>query len=208
MEIASLRQDYQKFQLLEKDLPESPFSLFATWFEEARKEEVQEANGMVLSTVDHNGWPNARVVLLKGVDHGFVFYTNYLSHKGQDLAHNPVAALTFWWPKAERQVRIRGEVEKTSAQESDEYFASRPEASRAGAIASHQSQVLTTREELENRYQHLLDGGKPFKRPEHWGGYRVLPTYMEFWQGRQSRMHDRLFYQKVASGWKTGRLSP
>lgn len=210
MEIASLRQDYQKFQLLEKDLPKSPFEQFENWFQQARNEEDIEANAMVLSTVSAGGQPDGRVVLLKGLDSGFVFFTNYDSKKGKELEQNPMAALTFWWPKAERQVRVSGMVEKVRSEESDAYFSSRPRASQAGAIASAQSKPIAGRETLDSRYNELLQSPESeiFIRPEQWGGYRLTPHYFEFWQGRASRMHDRLYYRKEGDEWTIGRLSP
>lgn len=210
MEIASLRQDYQKFMLLEKDLPKSPLEQFEKWFEQAHKEEDIEANAMVLSTVSAEGWPHGRVVLLKGLDRGLVFFTNYDSEKGKDLEHSHKASVTFWWPKAERQVRVLGEVEKTSVEESDTYFQSRPRASQVGAIVSAQSQPVSGRSSLDEAYEKLLKAieSELFIRPQNWGGYRLIPSYFEFWQGRSSRMHDRLFYRLEEGKWKTGRLSP
>lgn len=211
MKFAHLRQDYQKHQLLESDLTESPFDFFHSWFDEAHQSNEAEANAMVLSTVGPDGFPNGRVVLLKELDHGFVWFTNYASEKGKELAHEPKAALTFFWPWLERQVRIRGRVEKVSVQESETYFNLRPFASQAGAIASHQGEILTNREMLDKRYEDLLkrDQSQPLPKPENWGGYRLIPHWFEFWQGRSSRLHDRLFYEIGLNGkWKTGRLSP
>ena len=211
MEIASLRQDYQKFMLLEKDLPKSPFEQFEKWFEQAHSEEELEANAMVLSTVSSEGWPHGRIVLLKGLDHGLVFFTNYNSEKGKDLEHSSKASLTFWWPKAERPVRVSGIVEKTSREESDSYFQSRPKASQAGAIASAQSQHIPDRTILDEVFEKLLQTPESelLIRPENWGGYRLIPSYFEFWQGRSNRMHDRLFYELEGNeSWNIGRLSP
>lgn len=210
MEIASLRQDYQKFMLLEKDLPKSPFEQFEKWFEQAHSEEDIEVNAMVLSTVSSEGWPHGRVVLLKGLDHGLVFFTNYDSEKGKDLEHSTKASVTFWWPKAERQIRVLGVVDKTTVEESDSYFQSRPRPSQAGAITSAQSQAIADRTSLEEAYEKLLQAPESVLliRPENWGGYRLIPSYFEFWQGRSSRLHDRLFYKLEEGEWKTGRLSP
>ena len=210
MEIASLRQDYQKFMLLEKDLPKSPFEQFEKWFEQAHSEEDIETNAMILSTVSPEGWPHGRVVLLKGLDNGFVFFTNYDSEKGRELEDNPRASLTFWWPKGERQVRVSGKVSKTSEEESDSYFQSRPRSSQAGAIASNQSHPIPDRQTMDELYEKLLQTpeSESFVRPVNWGGYRLIPSWFEFWQGRASRMHDRLFYKLDEGEWKTGRLSP
>jgi pyridoxamine 5'-phosphate oxidase len=211
MKYKHLREEYQTFELNEGDLPESPFQLFEKWFDEAIDMEPKDANAMVLSTLSETGWPQGRVVLLKEVDHGFVWFTNYASHKGKDLEAHPKASLTFWWPGPARQVRVHGEVEKVSEKESEEYFQSRPRGSQAGAIASVQSAELHGRTELEKKYRDLvsLPESEPLNRPEHWGGYRLLPVYFEFWQGRESRLHDRLFYRlENGQNWITGRLSP
>jgi len=211
MKYGNLREEYKHATLLETDLLQNPFEMFEKWFEEAKSVDPKDANAMVLSSTSVDGWPNGRVVLLKGFDTGFVWFTNYLSQKAQDLDANPKASLTFWWPKLERQVRITGSVSKTSESESDQYFLSRPIGSQAGAIASLQSSVIKGRSDLEARYAEIFAHAseEPLKRPEHWGGYRLLPHYFEFWQGRESRLHDRLCYWlKDGKEWETGRLSP
>ena len=209
MEIHSLRQEYSGRELSESNCPEHPFDLFRLWFREALETGAADMNGMVLSTADQHGMPSARVVLLKELDHGFVWYSNYHSAKAGQLEENPRAALTFWWEAFSRQVRVQGRVEKVSSEESDAYFMSRPAGSRAGAIASRQSEVISGREDLDRRYYDLLAlPEEDLKRPAHWGGYRLLPDYIEFWQGRESRLHDRIFYRHHASGWQMGRLSP
>jgi pyridoxamine 5'-phosphate oxidase len=185
---------------------------FRLWFDQAIAANLPEPNAMTLATATLDGIPNARIVLLKGLDdRGFVFYTNYTSQKGEELAANPQAALVFLWTELERQVRVVGAVEKISAQESDAYFQSRPLGSRLGAWASAQSQVVADRAQLERQLAALsetyADGNVP--RPPHWGGYRVLPATIEFWQGRPSRLHDRLLYTHQAdSTWRIQRLSP
>lgn len=196
--------------LQESDLDSNPLKQFEKWFEEVLASGLEEPNAMVLSTVNE-GKPSARIVLLKDIDSGFKFFTNYGSKKGQEIEENPQVALTFFWKELERQVRIEGVVEKVSAAESDEYFSSRPRGSQIGAWVSHQSAAIASREvleatnaELEARFE-----GKEISRPAHWGGYRLIPTYMEFWQGRPSRLHDRLAYIKInRDNWKIERLSP
>jgi len=209
MSLADLRQIYDKHELLESQAAASPFDQFATWFDEALAAEVPEPNAMTLATVDTSGQPSARIVLVKGADErGFVFYTNYESRKGHDLANNQRASLLFFWQPLERQIRIEGHVEKVSAEESDAYYKSRPLGSRIGAWASHQSQPVTretleaTTREFEQRY------GETPPRPPHWGGYRVVPARFEFWQGRPSRLHDRLVYELNAKQWLLSRISP
>jgi pyridoxamine 5'-phosphate oxidase len=210
MKYAAVRKEYQEFTLLEKDLKSSPFEMFEDWFSLALKLDPENANAMVLSTLNSEGWPQGRVVLLKGVDTGFVWFTNYQSAKGRDLDFLPKASLTFWWPGPARQVRVYGNVEKIPEQESVDYFLSRPRGSQAGALASLQSTIIPNREGLEKEFQALLKkpDEEPFIKPSYWGGYRLLPQYFEFWQGRESRLHDRLFYHLEGSQWKTGRLSP
>ncbi|MFN3628777.1 MAG: pyridoxamine 5'-phosphate oxidase [Casimicrobiaceae bacterium] len=211
--IADLRKEYKLAALGKRDLAADPITQFRKWLDEAIHARLPEPTAMNLATVDAHGRPSGRIVLLKGVDeHGFVFYTNYESRKGRELAASPYAALTFHWVELERQVRIEGAVEKISAEESDAYFASRPLASRLGAHASPQSEPIASREALLLKLAAVtaryggLPGGPP--RPPHWGGYRVLPERVEFWQGRRSRLHDRLVYLKQPDGWRIERLAP
>lgn len=211
--LADMRRDYTRDGLTEAQAPADPYALFGQWFEEAVRTEQPpvEANACWLATVDGEGQPHCRVLLLKGVDaQGFVFYTNYDSAKGRQLAAQPRAAMTFFWPTLERQVRIEGLVEQVSAEESDAYYRVRPLGSRLGAWASPQSQFIANRYELEQRLtevqQRFVDG-EP-SRPPFWGGYRLKPQRIEFWQGRSSRLHDRLDYQRTEGGWQRQRLAP
>ena len=210
MSIADLRQEYENAELLESDAAVDPFKQFARWFDDALRAELPLPNAMTLATADANGRPSARVVLLKGVDaEGFVFYTNYESRKARELAVNPYASLVFLWTPMERQVRIEGTVEKVSDQESDEYFDSRPLGSRLGAWASPQSRPLPNRLTLASKVAAImLRYGTAPPRPPHWGGYRVRPDAIEFWQGRPDRLHDRLRYVKQDTGWRIERLAP
>ena len=210
MKLADIRTDYKLASLDESDVAASPFAQFDKWFGEAIKAEVPEPNAMTLATCDAAGRPSARVVLIKGVDErGMVFFTNYQSHKGQDLAANNRAALLFFWPELERQIRIEGRVETVSAADSDEYYQSRPSLSRIGAWASPQSRMLSSRTELEARFAAFsAEHGENPPRPAHWGGYRVVPAFFEFWQGRRSRLHDRICYRLSDNKWKLERLAP
>ncbi|MGN8261429.1 pyridoxamine 5'-phosphate oxidase [Pseudomonas sp. SMSB3] len=211
--LADMRRDYTRDGLAETQAPDEPFALFQQWFGDAVKTEQPpvEANALTLATVDADGRPHCRVLLLKGLDaRGFTFFTNYDSAKGQQLEANPFAAMTFFWPALERQVRIEGRVEKVSARESDEYYQVRPLGSRLGAWASPQSQVIASREELEGMVKATearFSDTQPHC-PEHWGGYRLLPERIEFWQGRPSRLHDRLNYRLVDGQWQRERLAP
>jgi len=208
--VSDLRQSYEKGVLLENEASASPFDQFRRWFDEALAAQVPEPNAMTLATVDAAGQPSARIVLVKGYDErGFTFFTNYASRKGDELAANPRAALLFFWQPLERQVRIEGTVERVSPEESDQYFHSRPVGSRIGAWASQQSRPVT-RDTLEAREREFrAQYGEQPPRPPHWGGYRLAPTAFEFWQGRPSRLHDRLRYLPDGrSGWQIDRLSP
>ena len=210
MSIASIRQEYEKNVLLEDTAKASPIDQFALWFEEALAAKVPEPTAMTLATADASGRPSARIVLCKGFDaEGFVFYTNYLSRKGREIAVQPWASLLFFWQPLERQVRIEGVIDHVAQDDSDAYYKSRPLGARIGAWASAQSQPVTLDTlnakvaEIQARY-----GDDP-PRPEHWGGYRLRPASFEFWQGRRSRLHDRLTYQRTDQGaWEMGRLSP
>jgi pyridoxamine 5'-phosphate oxidase len=210
---ADLRKEYMLRGLSEADLDADPILQFQSWFDDALAAHLLEPNAMALATATPDGRPSARMVLLKGVDaRGFVLYSNYESRKGGELAANPWAALVFFWVELERQVRVEGRVERVSGEQSDTYFHSRPRGSQLGAAASHQSQVIPGREPLEVRVRELeaaYPGETPIPRPDFWGGYRVVPEVIEFWQGRPSRLHDRLRYTRQPDDtWHIERLSP
>lgn len=214
-DIAAIREDYNKYSLSEADVLTNPIAQFEVWFKEARHAEVIEPNAMMLATQSENGFPSSRIVLLKDIKpEGFTFFTNYNSKKGESIAHNNRVSLLLFWPELQRQIRIEGLAEKVAESESDQYFASRPKGSRIGAIASPQSQVIQSRENLETAvaaveasYQHIEE----VPRPAGWGGYLVKPVLIEFWQGRSSRLHDRLAYTKTdqnTDAWTINRLAP
>lgn len=210
--LADLRKEYERHGLLESDASLDPIEQFQRWFGEAARAGVHEPNAMTLATATPDGVPSARIVLLKGVDaEGFVFFTNYESTKGSELGNNPRAALVFFWPELERQVRIKGVVARVTAVESDAYFASRPLGSRLGAWASKQSSPVDGRSTLEAALaatEARFAGGE-VPRPPHWGGYRLRPSAIELWQGRPNRLHDRLLYTRNSDGaWTRARLSP
>lgn len=210
--IAHLRREYRHEELIEKNVPANPMVLFQRWFKEALKAQVLDTNAFAVASVSASGKPSNRIVLLKGLDpKGFVFFTNYESRKGRELRQKPAASLLFFWPQLSRQVRIDGKVAKVSAQESDDYFKTRPRGSQLGAWASNQSQTVPDRDFLERRMRALEEqfAGRAIPRPPHWGGFRLVPATIEFWQGRPNRLHDRLQYQrKGSSGWKMTRLAP
>jgi pyridoxamine 5'-phosphate oxidase len=209
--VSSLRKSYELNELLEENVSQNPIEQFRTWFKDAIDGDVKEPNAMVLSTIK-DGKPSARVVLLKGFDaEGFTFFTNYESHKGQQLGGSPYAALTFFWDGLERQVRIEGEVSKVSEGDSDAYFWSRPISSQIGAWVSKQSEEVSGRDVLEKSqafFEEKFKNVSPIPRPPHWGGYVLKPSTIEFWQGRPSRLHDRLLYSLEENTWKITRLNP
>jgi len=210
-QVADLRKDYGQARLDESDVADDPMDQFTRWFEEALKAEVNEPNAMSVATVGEDGRPTSRIVLVKQFDaRGFTWYTNYDSQKGKQLASKPFAALLFFWSELERQVRIEGRVERTSAEESDKYFNSRPLKSRLSAIASEQSEPIANRAALEEHYEQVArQYGEAPPRPQHWGGFRLVPERIEFWQGRRSRFHDRIVYTRQEDGsWTRQRLQP
>ncbi len=211
--LEQIRNDHHNFDKgrISDHVPADPFAFFHDWYKQAFEKGVCEANAMTLATADASGKPSSRILYLKELnEQGFVFYTNYQSRKGKELAENKQAALLFFWPALERQIRIEGLIEKVPAEISDAYFATRPRGSQLGAWASEQSEALENRPELEHRLEKLAQefpGEVP--RPPHWGGYMLLPLYFEFWQGRPSRLHDRIIYQQEKSGsWNIHRLNP
>lgn len=211
-DIANIRKDYRKATLDVASVDQDPFKQFHKWFGEALNSEVIEPNAMNLATVNEQGRPSSRMVLLKGLENGhFVFFTNYQSRKGKELESNPACALTFFWPELERQVRIEGISSRVDAVVSDQYFQSRPRESQMGAWASPQSVIIENRKILEQRFHELekkYEGQSALPRPHQWGGFQVEPFQMEFWQGGRGRLHDRIQYVKVDGQWKVYRLAP
>ncbi|HEX4372010.1 MAG TPA: pyridoxamine 5'-phosphate oxidase [Puia sp.] len=209
--LADMRKDYQLQKLSEESVADNPFLQFKTWWNEAVEAKIDEVNAMTLATASGESIPAARTVLLKAFDeNGFIFFSNYDSNKGKQLQENPRACLVFFWKELERQIRITGTVSKTSGKESDDYFNSRPEGSRIGAWASPQSHIIASREwleENEKEFRKKFDNEK-LLRPENWGGYRVMPSVIEFWQGRTNRLHDRIQYSLLNSKWIIERLAP
>ena len=205
------KKSNQSNELNETSVDKNPFIQFTKWYESILKSNLNEPTAMMLSTADVNGNPSARIVLLKEIDDsGFVFYTNYGSRKGKDLEGNPKAALTFFWDELRRQIRIEGSIEKISRETSKEYFSSRPRESQIGALVSAQSSVLPNREILENKFDELEGkfGNEEIPLPDFWGGYRLIPSYFEFWQGRENRLHDRICYKKENNEWHIFRIAP
>ena len=211
-EIAKIRKDYKKFQLIESNINPNPYKQFEKWLDEAIAAEAEEPTAMTLATISTKGFPSARMVLLKSFDEkGFTFFSNYESRKGNHIKKNPNVALVFYWKELERQVRIEGEVVKVSKKESDEYFASRPYESQVSACISEQSTTIPDRNYIEILHQLFIkkQSDKPIKRPDNWGGYCVIPRRIEFWQGRENRLHDRIKYcSKDAKTWKIKRIAP
>ena len=210
--IADIRKDYRLKNFSEADAAADAIQQFTAWWNDAVASEIDEVNALTLATATKDGKPSARIVLLKGYDdNGFVFFTNYKSHKGEELAQNPQACMVFFWKELERQVKIEGLIEKVSEKESDEYYFSRPIGSQVGAWCSPQSSVISSRNVIEEnvkKYEAQF-ANTPITRPSHWGGYRLKPQLVEFWQGRPSRLHDRLQYTlQTAGSWKIERLAP
>jgi len=205
------KKSNQNNELNETSVDKNPFIQFSKWYKSILHSNLNEPTSMMLSTADVNGNPSARIVLLKEIDDsGFVFYTNYGSRKGKDLEENPKAALTFFWDEVRIQIRIEGRIEKISRETSKEYFSSRPRESQIGAWVSAQSSVIPNREMLENKYVELKEkfGNEEIPLPDFWGGYRLIPNYFEFWQGRENRLHDRICYKKENNDWKIFRIAP
>jgi pyridoxamine 5'-phosphate oxidase len=211
MEIKNFRKEYHKDELRDEGLDADPIHLFRKWFRAAVDENIPEVNAVTLATATRDGLPSARTVLLKGFDeNGFVFYTNYTGRKAAEIESNPWAAILIFWKELERQIRIEGRVEKVSQVESDEYFKSRPLESKLSAIVSKQSQPIESRRQLEEMWVENLKkyDNREIPRPDYWGGYRVIPDNIEFWQGRPNRMHDRILYSRKGNNWKIERLQP
>lgn len=211
MDLKDIRSEFSKGELSKNQVNKNPIAQFKHWFKQAVELEISEVNAMTIATAKRNGLPSARIVLLKEVDDlGFVFFTNYEGRKGIELEQNPNAALLFFWKELERQVRIEGKVEKTTNNESELYFNSRPLESKISAIISKQSEVVQNREFLEEKYVKSLKKNfeKKIERPENWGGYRVIPEKVEFWQGRTNRLHDRILYTRINNEWEIERLEP
>lgn len=207
--ISEIRKDYQKGSLNFQETPELPIGFFKQWLDAAIESKVEEPTAFTLSTTDDHGDPVSRVVLLKEVtENGLVFFTNYSSQKGKNIDANHNVYLNFFWPELERQVRIKGIAEKLENEENDKYFYSRPITSQAGAIVSHQSQIIEESEDLQKAVDKLISEPERIIRPNNWGGFLITPSYFEFWQGRPSRIHDRLAYSKLGTRWKKSRLSP
>ena len=211
-DLGNYRKTYEKSELSEKSVTDNPMELFQKWFYETEASDgVDEPNAMTISTIGLDGFPKSRVVLLKKYTHeGFIFYTNYNSEKGKAIANNPKVCLSFFWPNMERQIIIKGIAEKIPENLSDGYFESRPDGSKLGALVSNQSEVISSREEIEDKLKELENKyqGKEIQRPSHWGGYIVKPVSMEFWQGRPNRLHDRIRYTLENIDWKIERLAP
>lgn len=209
MDLSHLREEYSKYELNETACSANPLDQFYRWYDQAKTAQIHEPNAMILATATMDAKPSARVVLLKEFnERGFVFYTNYNSRKGQNLRANPQASLLFFWKELERQIRIEGRVEKISESDSKKYFDSRPLASRMSAIASPQSEIITSKNNLENKIHNLQNQAEPIIKPEHWGGYLLIPEYFEFWQGRPSRLHDRIVYELISEQWNRYRIAP
>lgn len=208
--LSDIRQEYLKGQISVSEMPENPIIALKNWVNQAIESKVHEPTAMNISTVGSDGFPSARMVLLKEIqDQGIVFFTNYLSQKGQEISNNPHVAVTFFWPELERQIRIKCVAKKLSDEANDEYFYSRPLTSQAGAIVSNQSSIINETDDLEALVNDLVNNHKEdIKRPNHWGGYLLTPEYFEFWHGRASRIHDRVQYSKNGISWIKARLSP